>query len=164
MMDRPGEPPAVCGGRAGGDAPGAYSVPMSGVEKTCTFGIDSSFVELAVEVFALMADATRIQIILALREHELPVNTLAEIVGKAPATVSQHLAKLRLGHMVKTRRQGTQMFYSLTDEHARRLITEAVFQAEHALSERPLHHTEAMDPEQLRREADKELTKAVTGD
>lgn len=134
---------------------------MNENEKSCTFGIDSSFVELAVEVFALMADATRIQIILALREHELPVNALAGIVGKAPATVSQHLAKLRLGHMVKARRQGTQMFYSLTDEHARRLITEAVFQAEHALSDRPLHHTAAMDPEKLRHEADRELTKTI---
>lgn len=162
-MSGAGEKVTAGGGPAAGDdGRCAYSFLMSGDDKTCTFDIDSSFVELAVEVFALMADATRIQIILALRDHELPVNTLAEIVGKAPATVSQHLAKLRLGHMVKTRRQGTQMFYSLTDEHARRLITEAVFQ--HALSDRPLHHSGVMDPEQLRREADKELTKAVTGD
>ncbi|SYZ34453.1 HTH-type transcriptional repressor CzrA [Propionibacterium australiense] len=149
------------GAGRGDDEPGTYPCLMSRDEKTCTFDIDSSFVELAVEVFALMADATRIQIILALRDHELPVNALAEIVGKAPATVSQHLAKLRLGHMVKTRRQGTQMFYSLTDEHARRLITEAVFQTEHALSDRPLHHAGVMDPERLRSEADKELTKTV---
>jgi len=45
---------------------------------------DSTYVELAVEVFALLADATRVRIVLALREdEELPVNRLADIVEKA---------------------------------------------------------------------------------
>ena len=50
---------------------------------------DGQYVELAVEVFALLADATRVRIILALRrEEELSVNHLAELVGKSPAAVS----------------------------------------------------------------------------
>jgi hypothetical protein len=64
---------------------------------------DSQYVELAVEVFAMLADATRVRIILALRDGELPVNRLAEMVHKSPAAVSQHLAKMRLGRMVTTR-------------------------------------------------------------
>jgi DNA-binding transcriptional ArsR family regulator len=102
---------------------------------------DSPYVELAVEVFAMLADATRVRIVLALKERgELPVNTLADIVGKSPAAVSQHLAKLRLGRMVSTRQEGTRVFYRLTDEHAGRLVTDAIFQAEHALGGVPHHH------------------------
>lgn len=106
----------------------------------CSLGPDSSYVELAVEVFSMLADATRVRIILALREGELPVNTLAERVGKSPAAVSQHLAKLRLARIVLTRQEGTKVFYRLANEHARQLVTDAIFQAEHALSTDPAHH------------------------
>lgn len=43
--------------------------------------IDGPHVELAVEVFSLLADATRVRLILALGDGELPVNALAEKVG-----------------------------------------------------------------------------------
>lgn len=101
---------------------------------------DSDYVELAVEVFSMLADATRVRIILALREGELPVNALAEAVGKSAPAVSQHLAKLRLARIVLTRQEGTRVFYRLTDEHAQRLVTEAILQAEHALADVPAHH------------------------
>jgi DNA-binding transcriptional ArsR family regulator len=69
-------------------------------------------VELAVEVFSMLADATRIRIILALRDvEELSVNHLADIVDKSPAAVSQHLAKLRLARIVATRQDGQRVFY-----------------------------------------------------
>ena len=101
---------------------------------------DSQFVELAVEVFAMLADATRVRIILALREGELPVNRLAELVQKSPASVSQHLAKMRLGRLVTGRQEGTRVFYRLENEHARQLVTDAIFQAEHSLGGFPRHH------------------------
>ncbi len=102
--------------------------------------LDSPYVELAVEVFAMLADATRVRIILALRDGELSVSDLAQAVGKTPTAVSQHLAKLRLAHMVSTRQEGTRVFYALTDEHARRLVTDALLQAEHAVDAHPRHH------------------------
>ena len=96
--------------------------------------------EAAAEVFAMLADPTRVRIILALGDDEQSVNPLAEIVGKSPAAVSQHLAKLRLVRMVSARQDGTRVFYRLTDEHAGRLVAEAVFQAEHARGGTPAHH------------------------
>ena len=81
----------------------------------------------------MLADATRIRIILALRDEELSVNHLADIVDKSPAAVSQHLAKLRLARIVATRQEGTRVFYRLANEHARQLVADAIFQAEHAL-------------------------------
>lgn len=101
----------------------------------------SQYVELAVEVFTMLADATRVRIILALREHgELSVNPLSDLIGKSPAAVSQHLAKLRLARMVTARQDGTRVFYRLVDEHARQLVTDAIHQAEHALGDSPRHH------------------------
>lgn len=102
---------------------------------------DSQFVELAVEVFSMLADATRIRIILALRDaEELSVNHLADIVDKSPAAVSQHLAKMRLGRLVAARQDGTRVFYRLENEHATQLVTDAILQAEHSLSGTPRHH------------------------
>lgn len=103
--------------------------------------LSSEFVEIAVEVFRLLADATRIRIVLALMDGELSVNHLADLVDRPPAAVSQHLAKLRWGKIVRVRQDGNRMFYRLTDEHASRLITEAILQAEHTVEESPRHHS-----------------------
>lgn len=97
------------------------------------------FVELAVEVFQMLADATRVRIILALRQGgELSVNHLADIVDKSPAAVSQHLAKLRMARIVATRQEGQRVFYRLENEHASQLVTQAIQQAEHTIGR--VHH------------------------
>jgi DNA-binding transcriptional ArsR family regulator len=102
---------------------------------------ESPYVELAVEVFAMLADATRVRIILALQDaEELSVNHLAGLVDKSPAAVSQHLAKLRLARIVSTRQDGQRVFYRLTNEHASRLVADAIFQAEHSVGDAPPHH------------------------
>ncbi|MGV2901218.1 ArsR/SmtB family transcription factor [Microbacterium sp. AGC62] len=109
-------------------------------DSKCALTAESSYVELAVEVFSMLADATRIRIILALRDQELSVNHLADIVDKSAPAVSQHLAKLRLARIVVTRQEGTKVFYRLANEHARQLVADAIFQAQHTLSNEPAHH------------------------
>lgn len=102
---------------------------------------EDHLVELAVEIFAMFADATRLRIVLALRGGELPVNDIAQAVGKSPSAVSQHLAKLRMARFVSTRQDGTRVFYRLTNEHVRELVTDAIYQAEHVADGFPrLHH------------------------
>lgn len=101
---------------------------------------DAQFVELAVEVFRMLADASRVRIILALRGGELSVNTLATVVDKPAAAVSQHLAKLRLARIVAARHEGNKVFYRLDNEHASQLVTDAIYQAEHSLGGQPRHH------------------------
>jgi DNA-binding transcriptional ArsR family regulator len=134
--------------------PGAVDRPhvwqylrMDADARVCGREPDSQFVELAVEVFAMLADATRVRLILALRDGELSVNHLADIVDKTPAAVSQHLAKLRLGRIVAARQEGQRVFYRLENEHASQLVTDAIFQAEHSLSRTPRHHHEQSDEE-----------------
>jgi DNA-binding transcriptional ArsR family regulator len=101
---------------------------------------DDQLVELAVEIFKMLADPTRIRIVLALRDSELSVNTLANVVRKSPAAVSQHLAKLRLARIVATRHEANRVFYRLANEHAHQLVAGAVFQAEHSIEDQPRHH------------------------
>lgn len=103
-------------------------------------GVDSEYLEVAVEVFRLLADHTRVRILLALQDGELSVNRIAEIVDRPGPAVSQHLAKLRWARMVAVRQDGNRAFYSLKDEHALRVIREAIMQAEHAVDDEPEHH------------------------
>ena len=97
-------------------------------------------VALAVEVFRMLADGTRIQILWVLIDREMPVNDLASAIGKPGPSVSQHLAKLRMARLVRTRRDGTQIFYQLENDHVRELIVDAVHNAEHAGPAVPAHH------------------------
>ena len=97
-------------------------------------------VDLAVEVFRMLADATRVQVLWALLDGEKSVADLAARAGRTPSSVSQHLAKLRMARLVRTRRDGTQIFYRLDNDHVARLITDAVHNAEHASPGVPRHH------------------------
>ncbi|BDB45089.1 MULTISPECIES: ArsR/SmtB family transcription factor [Mycobacterium] len=97
-------------------------------------------VALVVEVFRMLADATRVQVLWSLSHHEMSVNELAEHVGKPAPSVSQHLAKLRMARLVRTRRDGTTIFYSLENDHVRQLVIDAVHNAEHAGPGVPRHH------------------------
>ena len=96
--------------------------------------------DLAVEAFRMLADGTRVRILWALIGRELSVNELAAEVGKLPAAVSAHLAKLRMSRTVATRREGTQVFYRLENEHIGQLVTNAIHNAEHAGPGVPGHH------------------------
>ena len=97
-------------------------------------------VALVVEVFRMLADATRVQVLWALIGREMSVNELAEHVDKPAPSVSQHLAKLRMARLVRTRREGTTIFYTLENDHIGQLVTDAVFNAEHAGPGIPDHH------------------------
>ena len=97
-------------------------------------------VDLAVEVFRMLADATRVRLLWRLMDAELSVSQLVAATGKSPTGVSQHLAKLRMARLVQTRRQGTHVFYRLESDHVRQLVQDAIYHAEHAGPEVPGHH------------------------
>ena len=102
--------------------------------------------ELATEVFRMLADSTRVRLLWALLDKELSVNELADLVGKPAPSVSQHLAKLRVARLVRTRREGTQVFYRVENDHVARLVRDAVFNAEHAGPDVPRHHQDEATP------------------
>jgi DNA-binding transcriptional ArsR family regulator len=88
-------------------------------------------IQSAVGMLKLLGDETRLRIIWALLDGEHSVNELAELVGAQAAGVSQHLAKLRLARLVRTRRDGTRIFYVADDAHVRRLVEEVLSHADH---------------------------------
>src|SRR5258707_6933028 len=90
-------------------------------------------VDVAVEMLKMLGDPTRLRIVWALLHGEHSVNELAEHVGAQPASVSQHLSKLRLALLVRTRRDGVKVIYLAENEHVRRLAQEALFHADHAV-------------------------------
>ena len=97
-------------------------------------------VDVAVEVFRMLADATRLRLLWAMRDGEVTVRDLTDTVAKPQALVSQHLGKLRMARLVSTRRQGSHVYYRLANDHVRQLVTDGIFNAEHAGPGIPPHH------------------------
>ncbi|MCV7419684.1 winged helix-turn-helix transcriptional regulator [Mycobacterium yunnanensis] len=111
----------------------------------CRRRLPADQVGLVVEVFRMLADPTRVQVLWALVDREMSVNDLAEHVGKPAPSVSQHLAKLRMARLVRPRRNGTTIYYSLENDHVAQLVTDAVFNAEHSGPGVPGHHAGATE-------------------
>lgn len=79
------------------------------------------YIELA-SLFKLFGDGTRVQIMHALKQHEMCVCDLAALLGVTKSAVSHQLKALRLANLVKFRREGQIVFYSLADEHVEEII------------------------------------------
>ena len=69
-----------------------YYLHVRADNEACRRALPADQVDLAVEVFRMLADGTRIRILWALIGRELSVNELAAEIGKLPPSVSQHLA------------------------------------------------------------------------
>ncbi len=72
--------------------------------------------ELA-ELFRALGDTSRIQIIAALSEGEQNVGVLAERAGISESATSHHMRHLRQMRLVRSRKEGRHVFYSLDDNH-----------------------------------------------
>ncbi len=94
----------------------------------------------------MLADGTRVRLLWSLLEAERSVTELTAMVGKPGPAVSQHLAKLRMARLVRTRRDGNQVFYRVENEHVASLVRDAVHNAEHATDGVPAHHRGAVTP------------------
>lgn len=83
-------------------------------------------VDDASKIFSLLGDFSRMKILLALMEGELCVYHICEITGGKQSATSQHLRKLKDGFIVKSKKQGNQVLYSLADEHIKTIIRTAL--------------------------------------
>ena len=92
-----------------------------------------------VEIFKALSDPTRAQIVFLLTHNEYSVNELSEQVPVSASAVSHHLAKLRAIRLVRTRRDGNQIFYSIDDVHVAELFREALFHMDHVRQNLPDH-------------------------
>lgn len=78
------------------------------------------------DLFKVFGDQTRIRILYVLFEVEVCVCDLAEALGMTQSAVSHQLKVLRQSRLVKSRREGKSIFYSLADEHVRTIISQGI--------------------------------------
>ena len=74
------------------------------------------------DFFKVFADGTRIKIMWALEESELCVCDLAVLLNMTKSAISHQLKSLRAANLVKYRKEGKVVFYSLTDEHVKAIF------------------------------------------
>lgn len=80
-----------------------------------------TLIEIA-ELFKGFADTTRVQILSLLLQQELCVNDIAQAVNLSQSAISHQLRLLKQMHLIKNRREGKNILYSLADDHVRTIL------------------------------------------
>lgn len=78
------------------------------------------------ELFKVFGDSTRVKILYALFESELCVQDMAQILNISQSAVSHQLQILKANKLVKYRREGKAIYYSLADEHVCSIINQGM--------------------------------------
>lgn len=74
------------------------------------------------DLFKIFSDSTRVKILCSLFEQELNVTEITAATGVSQTAVSHQLRILKQNHLVKYKRDGKQMLYSLSDDHVKTII------------------------------------------
>lgn len=83
------------------------------------------------DIFKTLADRTRVKMLFALMQQELCVCDLAAVIGASESSVSHQLRILRTNKLVRFRRDGKNLYYSLADDHVKTLFKQAFEHASH---------------------------------
>jgi len=86
---------------------------------------DEELFDLA-ELFKVFGDSTRIRILYILFESEMCVCGIAEILGMTQSAISHQLQVLKKSKLVRFRREGKTVFYSLADSHVRTILDQGM--------------------------------------
>ena len=78
------------------------------------------------ELFRIFGDSTRIRILYVLFEAEMCVCDIAQLLGMTQSAISHQLRSLKNARLVKARREGKTVFYSLADEHVMTIIAQGM--------------------------------------
>ncbi|GAC1677002.1 MAG: hypothetical protein PVS3B1_17500 [Ktedonobacteraceae bacterium] len=95
------------------------------------------------EIFHVLGDPTRLKILYLLREHFCCVRDLAILTGVSESAISHHMRILKDRRIVTQRREGTTIYYSLSDHHLAPLFQEAESHADHVYRDVPDHANHA---------------------
>lgn len=77
--------------------------------------------ELA-DLFKVFGDSTRLRIMVTISENEMSVLNIAETLNMEQSTISHQLRVLRQNKLVRVRREGKQIYYTLDDDHVKKII------------------------------------------
>lgn len=96
--------------------------PPAGSVNGLTDSEDDTAVAALAAIFRALADPTRLRIVRAIEGEPRCVSDLANLAGVSEPAASQHLRLLRALRVVRGRRAGKQVYYSLEDDHVRELL------------------------------------------
>ncbi len=101
---------------------------MADASDKLPFGKDQDF-DRESEILKVLGHPIRLKIVAGLMSQSCNVKKIWECLGLPQATVSQHLALLKNKDIISGRREGVEVFYQVTSEEARRIIS-AIFKTE----------------------------------
>jgi ArsR family transcriptional regulator, lead/cadmium/zinc/bismuth-responsive transcriptional repressor len=114
---------------------------MEACEETCTgtastehlleHQIDDDKAAAIAEVFKALGDPTRVKIIYSLQQKELCVHDLSAILDMGQSAISHQLRYLRNLHIVKRRKAGKTVYYSLDDGHIEQIFVQTLQHLQH---------------------------------
>ncbi len=93
--------------------------------------LDEELAARVAELFGALSDTSRVRIISALLGGERNVGALAETVGISESAVSHHLRSLRQMRLVRARKSGREVYYSLDDDHIADLYRRGLDHVQH---------------------------------
>lgn len=91
-----------------------------------SYDLDKSDLGDLAELFKVFGDSTRISIMFALLKHELSVGDIADALDMNASAISHQLRVLKQAKLIKSRRSGKNIIYSLADEHVVTIIKQGV--------------------------------------
>ena len=107
------------------------AIDAEAVEAARAASLPEAHLLLLVETFQALADPTRARILYALTKRPLCVRDLAILVGVSTSAVSHQLRFLRDRRLVKPRRDGNIIYYTVDDHHVAALFKEADYHVDH---------------------------------
>ncbi len=81
------------------------------------------------QLFRLLADGSRLKVLIACLHEARSVSDIAAAAGLSPSLTSHHLRLLRASRLVRARREGRKVFYAAADAHVRRVISDLIAHA-----------------------------------
>lgn len=93
--------------------------------------LQMEFIQEMAEFFKIFGDGTRIRVLQTLMEGEKNVGDLAEALEMSQSAVSHQLRVLRQNDLVKYRKEGKVVFYSLDDEHVENVLQQGMAHLRH---------------------------------
>lgn len=82
-------------------------------------------------IFKMLSDKTRLRILLVLKGNEMCVAHLCEAVGMEQSAVSHQLRNLKVARLIKSRKDGKNVYYSLDDDHVLHVIDQVLMHVRH---------------------------------
>lgn len=93
--------------------------------------LENNKITLFSKLFKVFGDPTRIKILWALNVYELCVFDICEVLGMTKSAVSHQLSTLKEAKLVKSRREGKEVYYSLDDKHVKEIFETGIVHVSH---------------------------------